>query len=276
MNGVIEGFYGRPWTWPEREMVARTAAAAGLAAFVYAPKDDRRHRAHWREPYDRDERRAFRTFASHLDGLGLVFGFGVSPLGIDHGLGADVTRFGDKLAAAADDGATWLLLGFDDLELRPGLAAAQARTARTVIDRLADWHPGVRVSFVPTVYAGTGKHPYVAELAGALAADVEVVWTGPTIIPATITAADLDAWRGALPHPVLLWDNLYADDYPGARAAVHAYTGRDPAVLGAVTGTLLNPCCGARAAARCVGAFGRFLARPGEDARDALEAILGE
>ena len=49
MNGVIEGFYGTPWTWDERALVCRGIAAAGGDTYVYAPKDDPLHRDRWRE-----------------------------------------------------------------------------------------------------------------------------------------------------------------------------------------------------------------------------------
>ncbi len=43
--GVIEGFYGRPWTWAERAAVAVELAGWGMTDYVYAPKDDPKHRA---------------------------------------------------------------------------------------------------------------------------------------------------------------------------------------------------------------------------------------
>ena len=59
MRGIIEGFYGRPWTWEERRHVGGVLAAAGMDTYVYAPKDDPLHRERWREPYPDAELRAF-------------------------------------------------------------------------------------------------------------------------------------------------------------------------------------------------------------------------
>ena len=75
--GVVEGFYGRPWSGAQRaEMIAKmqgepllelqqsgsVAAAlpdgrefAGLDSYMHSPKDDRKHRAAWRELYDGNE-----------------------------------------------------------------------------------------------------------------------------------------------------------------------------------------------------------------------------
>ena len=63
-RGVIEGFYGRPWTFAERVDALRFLADVGMNAYVYAPKDDPKHRAAWREPYDAGEMEAFRNLAA--------------------------------------------------------------------------------------------------------------------------------------------------------------------------------------------------------------------
>ena len=62
VSGIIEGFYGRPWTWDERAEVMRFCHDRGMRHYVYAPKDDPKHRAEWRSPYDTDE----------LDGLSVT------------------------------------------------------------------------------------------------------------------------------------------------------------------------------------------------------------
>jgi hypothetical protein len=52
---VVEGFYGRPWTDAQRHALVRQLGDLGLNAYLYAPKDDLRHRARWRDPYPSDE-----------------------------------------------------------------------------------------------------------------------------------------------------------------------------------------------------------------------------
>ncbi len=51
LSGVIEGFYGPPWTTAERHAAFDQMAAWGLDTYLYCPKDDLHHRAIWREPY---------------------------------------------------------------------------------------------------------------------------------------------------------------------------------------------------------------------------------
>ena len=55
LSGVIEGFYGQPWSRLERLELFDWMEIAHLNAYLYAPKDDLKLRARWREPYSADE-----------------------------------------------------------------------------------------------------------------------------------------------------------------------------------------------------------------------------
>jgi len=59
VRGIVEGFYGKPWSHSARLDAISFLAPRGLNAYVYAPKDDPKHRADWRVPYDAGERAAF-------------------------------------------------------------------------------------------------------------------------------------------------------------------------------------------------------------------------
>lgn len=60
--GVIEGFYGRPWTTEQRKDLFRKLKKLGMDFYMYAPKDDYKHRAYWRELYTVEE-------ADHLSSI---------------------------------------------------------------------------------------------------------------------------------------------------------------------------------------------------------------
>src|SRR5688572_16410880 len=51
LAGVIEGFYGEPWTQGERFALFDWMTRWGLNTYLYAPKDDLNHRVLWREVY---------------------------------------------------------------------------------------------------------------------------------------------------------------------------------------------------------------------------------
>ena len=137
--GVIEGFYGRPWSWPERERMVEFMAARALNFFAYAPKNDPLHRDRWREPYLPDEVDAFRRFARRCARLGVEFSFGVSPLGFDHGGGGDFDRLWEKLAMLAEAGVSSFGILMDDMPTTG--AAVQIELLNRLWDRLRERRP---------------------------------------------------------------------------------------------------------------------------------------
>jgi hypothetical protein len=50
-RGVVEGFYGTPWTHQDRVDILRFEGAHGMNVYYYAPKDDPYHRKLWRDAY---------------------------------------------------------------------------------------------------------------------------------------------------------------------------------------------------------------------------------
>ncbi len=52
-RGVLEGFYGTPWSWSARRSMVRWMGENDFNLFVIAPKDDPAHRDRWRDPLKR-------------------------------------------------------------------------------------------------------------------------------------------------------------------------------------------------------------------------------
>src|SRR5687768_15458781 len=121
IRGVIEGFYGAPWSWESRVEVSRYCADRGMTHYVYAPKDDPKHRDRWQEPYDETELDGFR----HLVAEGrLQVGFGISPgLSMDYGSDDDRAALLAKVDQVLDTGVSLVCLALDDIPNRPGLGA---------------------------------------------------------------------------------------------------------------------------------------------------------
>lgn len=236
--GIIEGFYGRPWTWDERLLVMAFCAQRGMTHYLYAPKDDPLHRAAWRTPYGPDDLAGFdRLVAAGT----LEVGFAVSPgLSIDYDDAADRDALVAKFTQLVDRGVGLVALALDDIEPRPGLGAAHARLAGAVVDALGD---RCRVVLVPTDYTSVRSTPYLDELAAGLDASVAVAWTGPTVVCDEITVAQVRGRSEALgDRPPLVWDNYPVND---AIMADQLFTGplrgRDPGVRASCAGWLANP-----------------------------------
>jgi hyaluronoglucosaminidase len=244
--GVVEGFYGRPWSWDERVLVCRWIAAHGMRDYVYAPKDDPKHRAEWRTPYDGDELDGFARVAAEG---GVRLGFAISPgLSIDAGSEDDRAALAAKVDQVLEVGARLVVLALDDIPFGGG---PQGRDHAELTAWLRD-HVGDRaaLSLVPTEYVGLRSTPYLDALAAGVPDDVPIGWTGVSVVPRSITAAEARARADAVGgRPPMLWDNASANDAVMTdRLPIGPLRGRDPALRDELSGYAANPSCQPRAA----------------------------
>ena len=53
--GVVEGFYGHPWSHAERKHLFEKMKKQNQNCYLYAPKHDKKHRQKWRIKYSEKE-----------------------------------------------------------------------------------------------------------------------------------------------------------------------------------------------------------------------------
>jgi hyaluronoglucosaminidase len=272
VRGIVEGFYGTPWTHAERRDAISFLAPRGLNAYVYAPKDDAKHRADWRIPYGAGELGEFRDLAAHAEGHEARFGFAISPgLDITYEDPADREAVKAKLRPLLDAGVPWFLLLLDDIPMQSGLAARQAELATWLLDQLRAERSDASLTLCPTEYVGTRPSPYLGQLGAGLPDDVDVMWTGPTVCSPTLRADDARGWAEALGgHRTIVWDNTPVNDATMAHELhLGPYLGRDADLADVVAGVLCNPMTQARASLLQLATAMDFLRDPdGYDADD--------
>lgn len=276
VRGVVEGFYGEPWSHDARADVMSFLAGRGMNAYAYAPKDDTRHRTEWRSPYDRADLARFGELAAHGSALGVRFGFAISPgLDVDYESEPDRAALLRKLEPLRESGVSWFLLLLDDIPMQPGLAPRQAALATWLYSALG----GADLTLCPTEYVGTRPSPYLSELNAGMPAAVDVMWTGPTVCSPQLTADDARGWTKALGgRRVIVWDNYPVNDAL-MTGSLHlgAYQGRDPDLVDVVGGVLCNPMTQAYASQVALGTAMDFLAGPdGYDAGDSWSSVIAD
>lgn len=257
--GVIEGFYGKPWTDAERCMVLRWMCKWRLNTYVYAPKDDLKHRVAWREPYSRSEALRLATLIRFCHENRISFCYAIAPgLDIRFCSAGDQSALRKKIAQIRSLGADSFAMLFDDIpaslargDLRKFRtpAAAQAFVANDLFSWLRRRASGVGVFFCPTVYCGAMARPdvrgsdYLGELGARLIPEIKVFWTGPQIVSDAIPVASVRELASVIRRRPVLWDNLYANDYDMRRLHLGPYAGRSVALKGEIDGVFLNPNC---------------------------------
>ena len=236
--GIIEGFYGPPWSWAARSEVLAFGHQRGLDLYLYGPKDDPLHRERWREPYPTDE----------LDGFaGLVaddtmrVGFAISPgLSIDVGSAEDRRALGAKVDQVVGVGISTVALLLDDIPVRPGLGPEHAELTAWLHDHLAG---RASLILVPTEYAGTDPSAYLDALVAGVPDDVPIGWTGRRVVVDEITVAEAQDRAAALGgRAPFVWDNYPVNDGLMAdRLFLGPLRGREPGLVDVCSGYVANP-----------------------------------
>ncbi|HET9576708.1 MAG TPA: beta-N-acetylglucosaminidase domain-containing protein [Usitatibacter sp.] len=248
--GVVEGYFGRPWSFPERTHVATRSRALGYSFFHYAPKDDAFLRRRWRERHPRDVLAALVELASHCRRLGMRFGIGLSPYELyrDYSAGARAAYI-EKLRSLNDVGADDLAILFDDT--RGDVRDLAAREAQIVHDAMAVTR-ATRIFMCPTYYsddrmldATFGERPpgYLEDLGRRLDPRVAVYWTGEEICAREYSPGHLARVADALGRKPVLWDNYPVNDGPRMSRFLHlrGFTGRRSDIAAHIEGHAINP-----------------------------------
>jgi hypothetical protein len=207
-RGLIEGFYGPPWSWDARAEIMRWCHERGMTHYVYAPKDDPLHRERWRERYPDDAMRAFEALVAAET---LEVGFAISPgLSIDCSAPDDREALGAKCDQLLAVGVRLVCLALDDIPMRPGLGGDHAELTVWLREHLAD---RADLVLVPTEYTGTVSSAYLDALAARVPDDVPIAWTGATVVCDTISADDARSRAAALGgRRPFVWDNYPVND----------------------------------------------------------------
>ncbi|CAH8460867.1 unnamed protein product [Schistosoma rodhaini] len=258
LTGVVEGFYGRPWTYPQRKELFRRMNQMGMNAYLYAPKDDIKHRQSWRDLYTQEEEQQLQFLITESTEAGVLFIFAISPgLDVTFSSAKEVDILKKKVDQVSKLGCRAFALLFDDIEPRlcpadrevfNSSARAQVMFANEIYNHLGC--PDVFL-FCPTEYSASlavpniNKSEYLATVASCLAPGIAVIWTGPLVVSKRILTKELKELSTLLQHPIVLWDNLHANDYDQRRVFIGPYSGRPLALRrkGLLRGVLTNPNC---------------------------------
>ncbi|MEI9995857.1 MAG: beta-N-acetylglucosaminidase domain-containing protein [Rhizomicrobium sp.] len=248
--GLIEGYYGTPWSWPARARVVATLKPHGYAHYIYAPKADAFLRKRWREPHPAADASALRTLSAQCRGMGVRFGIGLSPFELYRDFNAEAKAdLARKLAEFDAWGIDDLAVLFDDMRGDlPDLAKTQADILHWVRARSR----ASRLIVCPSYYTDDpvldrffGKRPddYLEDLGRLLDPAIAVFWTGEEVCSREYSPGHLARVTQQLGRKPFLWDNYPVND--GQRMSqylhVRAFTGRPASLAPHLAAHSINP-----------------------------------
>ena len=248
--GLIEGFFGRPWSWADRAEAVRFLRPHGFSFYLYAPKADPYLRRRWKEPHPEGELEALAQFRDVCRAEQVRFGIGLSPFELHlHPDRGWQDRLAAKLAALAQLKPDDLALLFDDMRGDvPDLATRQA----AIVHHAAERSGAARVITCPSYYSDDpildvafGQRPpfYLEQLGRLLDPAIRIFWTGPEVCAGEFTPGHLGRVADQLGRKPMLWDNYPVND--GGRMSQHlhlrAFTGRPAGIGPLIAGHGVNP-----------------------------------
>ncbi|MDZ7825289.1 MAG: beta-N-acetylglucosaminidase domain-containing protein [Gammaproteobacteria bacterium] len=228
MPGIIEAFYGPPWTNEERRTVIRTLGPLGFSFYHYAPKADPQVREDWRKTWTDEQARALAGLRDESRSVGMTFGLGISPAGLQRGFGDEDQRdLGRRLEQINEIGPGHLIVLFDD---ERGDLSNLAERQAGIMDFVAERAEVDRLYCCPTYFSDDplldelfGQRPpgYLEALGHLLDPAIRIYWTGPRICSDTLAADHLQDIIRRLGRKPALWDNYPVDDRPDMIRHLH-------------------------------------------------------
>ncbi|CAG09361.1 unnamed protein product, partial [Tetraodon nigroviridis] len=283
ISGVVEGFYGRPWTMEQRKELFRRQQKWGLNTYLYAPKDDYKHRMFWRELYSVEEAEQLMTLISAAKEYAIEFIYAISPgLDITFSNQKEVSALKRKLDQVTHFGCKSFALLFDDIdhnmcpadkEVFSSFAQAQVSITNEIYQYLGEPETFL---FCPTgtlkvhqnhlhifkavscnmflfcsnpEYCGTlcypnvSQSPYLRTVGEKLLPGIDVLWTGPKVVSKDISVESIEEVSKILRRAPVIWDNIHANDYDQKRLFLGPYKGRSTELIPRLKGVLTNPNC---------------------------------
>ena len=249
--GIIEGFYGRPWTWGERSGYVPFMRRYGFKTYIYAPKADAYMRRRWREPLPQQIEGKLAKLSAELHKAGCEFGIGFSPFEIylspfDN---AAKQQLADRIQAFDRIKTDILCILMDDMKGDVnGLAAKQIE----ILNFIAAGTKAKKMVFCPTYYSDDpvleklyGKMPedYFVCLNKELDPKISIFWTGDLVCAKAFAEDYLQSVSLRLGRKPVIWDNYPVNDGPRMSPFLHlrAFTGRPAGMGAAIEAHIANP-----------------------------------
>ena len=214
-RGVVEGFYGEPWSHLNRKKAIDYFSDFGFNTYVIAPKNDKNQRLNWKENLDGKSANELKHLIRSGKEQGLSVSQSVSPgLTVTYSSTEDrkaiTNRFEQQIEFGADhvfllwDDIDWDLSKPNDLYEFPDIASAHADFSNEVFSKIGK----IALTICPMIYWGRGKSDYLTSLGQKLHPDINLMWTGRQIRSEYLDVVDAKEFESQAKRYPFYWDNF--------------------------------------------------------------------
>ena len=222
-RGVIEGFYGTPWSHEQRLRGLAHFSDFGFNRYLLAPKDDPWHRYDWRSELSAD----FLSRVSDLIAQGrknaITVAVAISPgLTVEYSDANDVQAIMVRFKQLHGIGVREFGLFLDDIPARlqsekdsakfNSIMQAHSFYCNAVWAELKKLDSDNTLAICPLQYHGKATEEYITEFGNALDPDLALIWTGREICSEYLDVSDAKVFKANTNHIPLYWDNYPVND----------------------------------------------------------------
>ena len=241
-RGVIEGFYGNPWSHKDRLRQFDFYGQNKLNTYVYGPKDDPYHRARWRVPYPANEAAKLKELIEAAHSNKVKFVWAIHPGGDIRWTMEDYQFIIEKFKLMYALGVRTFAVFFDDIGGEGTRADKQAELMNYLTDEFVCKHEGVEpLIMCPTQYNRNWSHgDYLSTLGSKMYPQVQIMWTGNSVVD-MIQENDMKWINDQIRRKAYIWLNYPVNDYCQSRLLLGKTYGNDLNISDMVAGFCSNP-----------------------------------
>lgn len=241
-RGVIEGFYGNPWSHEDRLRQFEFYGQNKLNTYVYGPKDDPYHRARWRVPYPDNEAAQLKELIDAAHRNKVKFVWAIHPGGDIKWTLEDYRFIIEKFELMYGLGVRTFAVFFDDIRGEGTRADKQAELMNHLTDEFVRRHEGVDpLIMCPTQYNRNWSHgDYLSTLGTEMYPEVQIMWTGNSVVD-MIEENDMKWINDQIRRKAYIWLNYPVNDYCQSRLLMGKTYGNGLNISNMVGGFCSNP-----------------------------------
>lgn len=280
-RGVVEGFYGTPWSHEARLRQLRFYGENKMNTYIYGPKNDPYHSCPgWRKPYPEKESAQIRELVKVAAENEVNFVWAIHP-------GQDI-KWNDedrrlliaKLESMYNLGVRSFAVFFDDISGEGTDPHRQADLLNYIDRRFVKAKPDVTpLVMCPTEYNRSWSNPkgnYLTTLGEKLDPSIQIMWTGDKVV-ADIKEESMEWINARIRRPAYIWWNFPVSDYVRDHLLLGPVYGNDTHIASAMSGFVTNPMEHAEASKIAIYGVADYAWNPGQyDAQQAWEAAIRE
>lgn len=248
--GVIEGFFGKPWTWQARLDYANFLKKNEYQFYIYAPKADPYLRIRWQDFWPETTYAELKQLGERYRQAGIAWGIGINLFEIFFNYDQQtIQQLTAKIRYLNQLQPDILAILFDDMR---GDCDRIAQIQAEITHRITDLSTAKTFIMCPTYYSSSqildqlfGERPndYLETLGQLIDPQLHIFWTGPEICSNSYPLEHLQEVSQKLGRKPFIWDNYPVNDSAKMCNYLHlsAFENRPFQMADWISGHAVNP-----------------------------------